>query len=197
VRIIAGELRGRRLHGPPREGTRPMLDRVREALFSTIQARLDEARVLDLFAGTGSLGLEALSRGAAHALFVESGREALRILRTNIAELELEGRASVRPADALETSIYEPRAGEPRYELAFYDPPYALVEDGRSRERVLACARALLERVLTADGLIVFHTPRGLLRAADLPGVARERAYGTSSLWYLEPGAAAASEDAP
>jgi 16S rRNA (guanine966-N2)-methyltransferase len=194
VRIIAGDLGGRRLHGPPGEGTRPMLDRVREALFSTIQTRLQEARVLDLFAGTGSLGLEALSRGAAHALFVESGGPVLRILRTNIKELGLEARAQVRQADALATASYEPRGAEPRYELAFYDPPYALVEDGRGRERVLACARTLLASVLVPDGLLVFHAPRGLLRAADLPGAARERAYGTSSLWYLEPVGPAAAE---
>jgi 16S rRNA (guanine966-N2)-methyltransferase len=126
TRIVAGRLGGRRIVVPPR-GTRPTSERVREAIFSAVAARIElpGARVLDLYAGSGALGIEALSRGAEHALFVESDRRAAAVLRRNLDELGLAGgevrRASVR-------SVIDATA-DGGYDLVLADPPYAL-DDG-------------------------------------------------------------------
>lgn len=128
MRIVAGKHRGRRLTGPEGAGVRPTSDRAREALFNVLAHRplradskpvLAGARVLDVFAGTGAMGLEALSRGAAHATFVERDRAALASLEKNIADLGEAARATVLRADALAL----PRAKETA-SLAFLDPPY-------------------------------------------------------------------------
>ncbi|WP_280402100.1 16S rRNA (guanine(966)-N(2))-methyltransferase RsmD [Nocardia carnea] len=123
TRIVAGTAGGRRLRVPP-AGTRPTSDRVREALFSSIEARmdLDGLRVLDLYAGSGALGLEALSRGAADALLVESDRRAAAVLRGNIADLGLPA-AQVR-VGAVAQVLAQAGAGE--FDLVFADPPYEL-----------------------------------------------------------------------
>ncbi|MGH3852560.1 MAG: 16S rRNA (guanine(966)-N(2))-methyltransferase RsmD [Pseudonocardiaceae bacterium] len=124
VRIVAGAAGGRRLAVPPR-GTRPTSERVREAVFSALQARrdLEGARVLDLYAGSGALGLEALSRGAAHVRFVESDRRAVAVLRRNVEALGLGGAALVSTAEVLAVLREDP--GMP-YDVVLADPPYAL-----------------------------------------------------------------------
>jgi len=123
MRVIAGRLGGRRLQAPAGRTTRPTSDRVREAVF----AMLDDVagvRVLDLFAGTGALGIEALSRGARHAVFVERDTDALRALRANIAALGIDAQtAEVRRADALQ-ALYAASAAQETYDLVFIDPPY-------------------------------------------------------------------------
>ncbi len=124
VRIIAGKARGRRLFAPKGQETRPTPDRVRESLFSILAARVEGAAVLDLFAGTGALGLEALSRGAARATFVEKGRGALATLQRNVAAVGL-GEAEVL-AVAAERAIDRLRARGSRFDLVVLDPPYAL-----------------------------------------------------------------------
>ncbi|MFI5779187.1 16S rRNA (guanine(966)-N(2))-methyltransferase RsmD [Nocardia sp. NPDC051570] len=123
TRIVAGVAGGRRLRVPP-AGTRPTSDRVREALFNLLAARMDfdGVRVLDLYAGSGALGLEALSRGASHALLIESDRKAAGIVRTNIAELALPG-AELRQATVVSALAAAPAAP---YDLVFSDPPYAV-----------------------------------------------------------------------
>ena len=125
MRIIAGAWRGRILSAPPGDATRPTADRVRQALFDRLmhapwagRAAVEGARVLDAFAGTGALGLEALSRGAAHATFIENSRTALTALRANIAACRAEDRCTVLPCDAL-----RPPSGT-RCGLLFLDPPY-------------------------------------------------------------------------
>jgi len=125
MRIVAGAWRGRALSGPPGEATRPTADRVRQAMFDRLmhapwagRTAIDGARVLDAFAGTGALGLEALSRGGATATFLETGRAALTALRANIAACRAEGRCTVLAADAL-----RPPAGK-ACGLLFLDPPY-------------------------------------------------------------------------
>lgn len=127
MRIVAGAFRGLRLAAPHGEATRPTADRVRQALFDRLmhapwagRALLDGARVLDLFAGTGALGLEALSRGAAQAVFIENDRAAAAVLRANVAACRAEARCRVLVADAL-----RPPRGEP-CGLVFLDPPYGL-----------------------------------------------------------------------
>lgn len=125
MRIVAGAWRGRALAAPPGEATRPTADRVRQALFDRLmhapwagRAAVDGAQVLDAFAGTGALGLEALSRGAAFATFLDTGRAALAALRGNVAACRAEGRCTVLAADAL-----RPPPGQ-GCGLVFLDPPY-------------------------------------------------------------------------
>lgn len=131
MRIIAGTFRGRRLRTVADRQVRPTSDRVREAWFSIVGPRVPGARVLDLFAGSGALGLEALSRGAAHATFVETARAAQRVLRTNIADLGVEDRVAIRGVNALR---FAAGLGPHAFDLAFADPPY------RSGDADLLCA---------------------------------------------------------
>lgn len=122
MRIIAGEWRGRRLAAPPGLATRPTGDRTRETLFSMLASRLggfESLRVADLYAGSGALGLEALSRGAAHATFVETDPLALKALRANAEALGAGSRADIRPQSALALPPAEP------FDLILADPPYA------------------------------------------------------------------------
>jgi 16S rRNA (guanine966-N2)-methyltransferase len=147
TRIVAGLAGGRRLSVPPK-GTRPTADRVREALFSAIDAviDLDGARVLDLYAGSGALGLEALSRGAAVATLVEFDRNAVRVLKANVVSVGLEG-AQVLPGKVAAVLGAPPEAP---YDLVFADPPYALGED-----ELAAALTALVEQDWTTAGSTV------------------------------------------
>jgi 16S rRNA (guanine966-N2)-methyltransferase len=136
MRIIAGEWRGRAIDAPPGQSTRPTADRVRETLFSMLTSRLgsfEDLRVADLFAGSGALGLEALSRGAAQATFVESDREALDTIRKNAARLDAGDKVRVIGSSALAL----PRSGP--FDLIFADPPYA---EGSGTAAVRAVAAA-------------------------------------------------------
>lgn len=120
MRVTGGELRSRRLKSVPGLDTRPTPDRLREALFNILAPHIEGAAFLDLYAGTGAVGIEALSRGARKALFVESGRAALRVLRENLQSLGLESRAEVRPGKAAAL------AGASDADIVFLDPPYGL-----------------------------------------------------------------------
>lgn len=138
MRIIAGTHRGRRLLGPAgRETTRPITDRVKTPLFDRLAAtgRLDGAVVLDLFAGTGSMGLECLSRGAAHVTFVERDRSALQRLRRNLDAIRQTGDARVLSMDALGAHLAG-AAADRRFTLIFVDPPYPLMRDPAGAARV-------------------------------------------------------------
>lgn len=122
--MIAGTLGGRRITAPPGRGTRPTSDRVREALFSML-GDLTGLTVLDLFAGSGALGIEALSRGAAHVTFVESHQPAMRVLRDNLAALGLKDRATAHRRDWRAVVEAEAKAGR-RYDVCVADPPYSM-----------------------------------------------------------------------
>jgi 16S rRNA (guanine966-N2)-methyltransferase len=121
MRIVAGEWGGRRIQAPPGRGTRPTTDRVREAWMSTVAPHLPGSRVLDLFAGSGALGLEALSRGAMTATFVEQDPKAVAVLRENVRALGAGDAARVVRADALR---YARGLGAGAFDVAFADPPY-------------------------------------------------------------------------
>ena len=134
IRIIAGEFKGRRLKTPATDKVRPTADRVREAWFSILQRSIEGARVLDLFAGSGALGFEALSRGAASADFVELHRFALATLKANVKTLKVDDRAAIHRADALR---FAERLHPGQYDVAFADPPYA----GQEAARLVAMFR--------------------------------------------------------
>jgi 16S rRNA (guanine966-N2)-methyltransferase len=148
MRIIAGTHRGSRLVTPKGLETRPTGDRVREAAFNLI-GPVDGATVLDLFAGSGALGLEALSRGAARAVFVESNRAAGRAIEQNLERLRLRGTVVLQ--DAVKALQMEAQAGR-RYDLVLVDPPYEMFRDLQP-----ALAR-ILPQVLADDGLLVVET---------------------------------------
>ncbi|MFD4789005.1 16S rRNA (guanine(966)-N(2))-methyltransferase RsmD [Streptomyces sp. NPDC058459] len=193
TRVIAGTAGGRRLAVPPGTGTRPTSDRAREALFSTWQSLLgtplNGERVLDLYAGSGAVGLEALSRGAAHALLVEADTRAARTVRDNVRTLGLPG-AEVRAGKAEQVIRTAPPADP--YGLVFLDPPYA-VSDDDLREILLTLRTG---GWLTGEALVTvergtrggaFHWPVGFEPI-------RSRRYGEGTFWYGR--AASPCEDA-
>ena len=148
MRIIAGTAGGRRFEAPEGSGTRPTLDRVRENLFNILQMKIRNARVLDLFAGSGALSLEALSRGAASAVLVDSDRAASRIQRKNVEALDMADRAEVRLCDWHRAVSDLSRDGR-KFELIFLDPPYRMTD---MREVFTAVSGLLAE-----EGLIILE----------------------------------------
>lgn len=147
MRIIGGAARGRRLLAPRGGGTRPTGSRAREALFDVLALRIPGCRFLDVYAGSGAVGLEALSRGASHVSFVERGARARRALRENLRRLGAEGRGRVIGAE-VGTALGALAAAGEAFDLVFADPPYA----GRERDRALA---RLGDGTLLAEGGIV------------------------------------------
>jgi 16S rRNA (guanine966-N2)-methyltransferase len=128
MRVIGGVHRGRRLLGPKGHAIRPTSDRVKEALFSILGERTTGARVLDLYAGTGSIGIEALSRGAAHATFVEANRDALRLVHANLQQCGLQQSANICPCQAKQFFCRGRHWSGP-YDIVFCDPPYHLTPE--------------------------------------------------------------------
>jgi len=192
ARVIAGEAGGRRLAVPGGRETRPTSDRAREGLFATISSiagSLAGARVLDLYAGSGAVGLEALSRGAGHVLLVEAGARAGRVIRANIATLGLSGAEVI--VDRVERVLVRGPGGpdgpdgpdgDARYDVVFADPPYAL--DG---EEVSAMLTALADRAWLAPGALVIverATRSGPVRWPAGYVQDRARRYGEATFWY-------------
>ncbi|MGH3664804.1 MAG: 16S rRNA (guanine(966)-N(2))-methyltransferase RsmD [Egibacteraceae bacterium] len=182
MRVIGGQLRGRRLRAPPGRDTRPTSDRVREALFSSLSDRVVGARVLDLFAGSGALGIEALSRGADLAVLVEADRRTAGVLQDNLRQLGLEDHASLSVTTA-EQFCLQPHPAP--FEVVLLDPPY------RTPQPALVSLLADLNDAggLAADAAIVIERDR---RDPDLdaplpPFLARDRLrqYGDTVLLYL------------
>ncbi len=167
MRVIAGAYGGRRLHAPPGADTRPTSDRVREALFSVL-GDLAGVQVLDLFAGTGALGLEALSRGAAGCEFVDRAQAAIRVIRRNLDELGID--APVHRRDALR-ALSDASERAAAYDLVFLDPPYRHPPElGRALSEALPA-------VLAPGARVVTESDRRSALALDLP-LTFERRYG-------------------
>ncbi|MFF2193784.1 16S rRNA (guanine(966)-N(2))-methyltransferase RsmD [Streptomyces sp. NPDC058157] len=190
TRVIAGTAGGRRLAVPPGTGTRPTSDRMREGLFSTWESLhgVQDSRVLDLYGGSGAVGLEALSRGAAHTLLVEADAKAAKAIRDNIRTLGLPG-AEFRAGKA-EQIVAAAASGAP-YDIVFLDPPYA-VEHGDLGEILLTLRT---NGWLTDDALV---TVERSTRSGPFPWPEgfeplRSRKYGEGTLWYGR--AASTSED--
>jgi len=182
TRVIAGAAGGRRLAVPGGVSTRPTSDRAREGLFGTVVSEIGSLagkHVLDLYAGSGAIGLEALSRGARDVLMVESDAQAAAVIRANIATVGIEGARVIR--DRVERVLTRPPAAPERYDLVFADPPYAMTVAAVTRMLSL-----LADGWLADDALIVVeratrsgpvHWPPGYL-----PG--KSRRYGEATFWY-------------
>jgi len=146
MRVVSGDLGGRKLVTPDGSDTRPTSDRVREAMFNSLFSldAIEGARVLDAFAGSGALGIEALSRGALHATFVETGRDALAALRENLETLQLGAQGRVVPGDAL-VHLERTAVEERHYDLVLLDPPYGFDQWGELLAAVPVGARVVIE----------------------------------------------------
>lgn len=167
MRVIAGKAKGMQLHTPDGMLTRPTTDRVKEALFSILQFDLPGAKVLDLFGGTGQLGIEALSRGAASAVFVDSRREACQLIRTNLEKTHLASDARVVQSDYLE---YLNRCRE-KFNLILLDPPYAEVFLENSIKRITEID------ILQQGGIIAAERPLGKELPWEFQGFTRSKDY--------------------
>jgi 16S rRNA (guanine966-N2)-methyltransferase len=170
LRIIAGSRKGARIFAPKGRDTRPTGDRVREAVFNLI-GPVDGMEVLDLYAGSGAMGLEALSRGAAHATFVEADREAAQTIVRNVEKLGLEN-ATVLREDAARRLANDAASGR-RYDLVLIDPPYRMLS------RVLPMLAANLPAVLAPDGLVVVESDSHEEPELPLP-LRTSRRYGSA-----------------
>ena len=168
MRIVGGEWRGRIIKAPRGKSVRPTLDRVREAWMSIVQLSLPGARVLDLFSGSGSLGIEALSRGASSAEFVDSDPRSLAVLRDNLATVGAEKRATVTRADAI---TFVESLSDDSYDVVFADPPYATDAAVRLAERWL---RAPFSAVIGIE-----HA-----RSVAMPEGGETRRYGDSGITF-------------
>jgi 16S rRNA (guanine966-N2)-methyltransferase len=184
VRIVGGDAKGRRLKHPKTAGTRPVIDRVKTALFDILSTRVIDARFLDLFAGTGAVGLEALSRGAAHATFIELSQSVVAVLRENLRATGLAERAEVIRGDAFRFLDQAAAQGK-RYDMVYIAPP--------QYQHLAARALAQVEQVpLTEAGALAIvqifpkervdfdHLPLRTFRLVD------ERKYGSTLLLFYE-----------
>ena len=176
MRIIAGTRRGHTIHAPKGLDTRPTSDRVRENVFNLVAPWVEGARVLDLYAGSGAMGLEALSRGATAVVFVESDLDAVRAIERNLDKLGLTGARVVR--HDVVTGLGQEVGAARKYDLVLADPPYDMTDyDSLSR---------YLPRVLADDGLLVFET--AAKTEPELPGLAvrTSRKYGSTRVTVFE-----------
>lgn len=173
IRVIGGEFRSRLLKTPPGDGTRPTPDRLREALFNILAPRIEGAVIVDAYAGSGAVGIEALSRGASKAIFVEKNRQAARLIQENLKALGLEGRAAVIQASAAS------QLDKLRCDILFIDPPYALaVEYDRA-----------LSNLDPAPSLVVAQHSSHQKMPESYPGLKRTRQVkqGENVLSFYEP----------
>jgi 16S rRNA (guanine966-N2)-methyltransferase len=183
MRIIAGEFRGRKLLPPEGQVTRPITDRVKQSLFDILAPVIDGARVYDCFAGTGSMGLESLSRGAAHATFFEADRPALGRLKKNVAALGVADRSTLVAGDLFRW--FEITRPEKKADVVFLDPPYRFVTERPADVRRLA-ARVCDVHLAPAGTVVFRHDAKDAL---DLPplAVTDRREYGGMVLEFLRP----------
>ena len=175
MRVIAGELKGRRLDAPSWAGLRPTSDKLRETLFNVLAARVPGSRVLDAFAGTGAVGIEALSRGAAHVSFLERDPRAVRLISANLGRCGIQDRYAIiraRLADAL------PQLGDANFDLIFLDPPYG----PRELDEALSAA----DRLAGDDTLVVIEHARRDASPGEIGALGRVRALtsGDSALAF-------------
>ena len=167
MRVISGSARGVRLKTPTGQSTRPTADRVKEAMFSILQFELPGAKVLDLFGGTGQLGIEAVSRGAKSAVFVDQNEQACRLIRENLKLAKMEQESKVVRSDYLSFL----KTTKEKFDIILLDPPYA--------EVFLENALKLISEIdiLQSNGIIVAECPIGKVLPGEYPGFARSKDY--------------------
>jgi 16S rRNA (guanine966-N2)-methyltransferase len=180
MRVIAGSAGGIRL-AVPKRGVRPTMDRVKAAIFSSLGDAVVGARVLDLFAGSGALGIEALSRGASSVVFVEADRQSAEIIEDNLAKTKLKGR--IRQQDTFD--FLRHASGAERFDIIFADPPYEKTQDGeRFTEKLLANEQ--LAQLMDADGIFVLEKqPDEALPAMKQWCLLRQKTYGATEVLFL------------
>jgi 16S rRNA (guanine966-N2)-methyltransferase len=180
MRVIAGSAGGIRL-AVPKRGVRPTMDRVKAAIFSSLGDAVVKARVLDLFAGSGALGIEALSRGAASVVFVEGDPQSVGIIERNLAKTKLKGR--IRQQDAFD--FLRHASGAELFDIVFADPPYEKTEDGeRFTEKLLVNEE--LPQLMDADGIFVLEKqPAETLPQMKQWHVVRQKTYGATEVLFL------------
>lgn len=186
MRIIAGKYRGRKLLPPEGDLTRPITDRVKQSLFDIIQPRIEGSRVYDCFAGTGSMGLECLSRDAAAVTFFEAERSALSRMQRNIEAIEEKDRARIVQGDLFRWFDRQAAlTAEARIDLVFLDPPYRFLTDRPQDLNHLALRMA--QRHLNKTGLVIFRHEAGM--SLPLQGLVKvdQRDYGSMSIEFLGP----------
>ncbi len=188
MRVVTGEAKGRKLKAPKTAGTRPIIDRVKTALFDILSTRVEDARFLDLFAGTGSVGIEALSRGAAHATFIEMNHSVLKLVRENLKITGLGDRAETLQADAfkfLQSNAAQNGNAQRVYDMIYVAPP--------QYHEMAARALAMLDTspLLAEDGLVIVQIhpkERSVVAAVPLTRLvlSDERKYGSTLLMFYE-----------
>ncbi len=180
MRIIAGEGRGRRIRAPRGLNTRPTADRVREALFNILASNLQECRFLDLYAGSGGIGLEALSRGAGEVVFVEKNPEATAVIEKNIKETKLPGEKKVYRAD-VPAFIRSQSPTNPGFNIVFLDPPYKQGLEQRTLEAISGAPYVLKDKAV-----VVVESARSIppLERVGTMVLVRHRAYGDTALSF-------------
>jgi 16S rRNA (guanine966-N2)-methyltransferase len=181
MRVIAGAAGGIRLD-VPKTDVRPTMDRVKAAIFSSLGEKIINARVLDLFAGTGALGIEALSRGAASALFVEKNADAVAAIERNLARTKLE--AQIRRQDVF-AFLRSTQTREP-FEIIFADPPYEKTKSGGEFTTLLLEDPQLAEMLARSGIFVLEKRPAERMPATPLWNVTRARAYGATEVLFLQ-----------
>ncbi|HDZ86254.1 MAG TPA: 16S rRNA (guanine(966)-N(2))-methyltransferase RsmD [Actinobacteria bacterium] len=175
MRVIAGKAKGHSIKAPKGMSTRPTSDKVREAIFSTIASKVSGAQVLDLFAGSGALGIESLSRGAEHSVFVDNSAASLTAIRGNLVSVGLESRAAVIKKDVFRyVSSYK----EAAFDLIFLDPPYKI-----GVNEILGVIKSCLGLLSTEGLIVVEHTKK--IRLEDHISIGKIKAYGQTAVTYI------------
>lgn len=177
MRIISGSARGRSLDAPKGLSTRPTTDRVKESLFGILQFRIGGTRVLDLFSGSGGLGLEALSRGAQFAVFNDTDRESVRVIKNNLKSLAFEDHAAVYSLDFNACLKLLASKGE-RFDLIFLDPPYGKGLETEAVKRIHE-----LDLLLEDGRIVIEHAAKTRI---ELPSIVDTRKYGDTCITFLE-----------
>ncbi|WP_372370003.1 16S rRNA (guanine(966)-N(2))-methyltransferase RsmD [Candidatus Uabimicrobium sp. HlEnr_7] len=184
MRICSGSIKGMNLNSPKGMKTRPMIERVKLALFNIIGEEIHGAKVLDCFSGSGALGLEALSRGAVECHFVENGRHVLPVLKANIEKSKFtQWKLTPKSAFFVKKSL-----PEQHFDIVLMDPPYKYIDHPCERKETLEFISELMKHACKQDSLVILHCRRHAMAGSPIPKsleLESKREYGSSELWFL------------